>query len=236
MNIANNEQASSAGFGGYAGVPQPREQRRAWRVGSLSMGITLMLIGTAFAVSLWQDTEAYEMLMWVAPVVFILLGAELLIYLGVAGKQDTLVRYDWLSVFFVGVIGIASLVLALFMSSGLFDEIRQDMKRIQRTAFVESDKIVVPEGVSNVIVQSAGEITIDQTSSRELHLMGQVRYWSAEAANGAASGMLRTNTVGSDLYVFIGSPDWEKSGNVEALSPQLILTVPEGVTVEQRPF
>lgn len=235
MYAPGNENVSSAGGGGYAGVARP-SHTRAWRVGSLSMGITLILIGTAFAVSLWQDAEAYEMLMWVAPVVFILLGAELLIYLGVAGKRDTLVRYDWLSVFFVGLIGMASLVLALLMSSGLFDEIQRDMRTTQRTAFVETEKIVVPEGVRNVIVQSSGQVAIEQTSSRELHLMGQVRYWSAEASAGAARGMLRTNTVGSDMYVFIGSPEWEKDSRVETLAPQLILTVPEGVTVERRPF
>lgn len=75
---------------------------RTWRVGSLSMGITLMLIGTALAVSLWQDAEAYELLLWVAPVVFVLLGAELLIYLRTAGKHGMIVRYDWISVLFVG--------------------------------------------------------------------------------------------------------------------------------------
>jgi hypothetical protein len=122
------------------------------------------------------------------------------------------------------------------MSSGLFDEIKRDMRTTQRTAFVEAEKIVVPQDIRKVIVQSAGAVTIEQTPSRELHLMGLVRYWSAETSSGAARGMLRTNTVGSDMYVFIGSPEWEKDGRVDALAPGLILTVPEGVTVERRPF
>ncbi|MEK3884092.1 hypothetical protein [Paenibacillus sp. PL2-23] len=235
MPIAGYEQAATAAGGGNrSAAPPERQLDHAWRVGSLSMGITLMLIGTAFAVSLWQDAEAYELLMWVAPVIFILLGVELLIYVSIAGKRSARVRYDWLSVLFVGLIGAGSVVLALLMSSGLFEEIQRDMRTTQRTAFVEAQKVEVPAGVESLIVIAPSGLAIEHATSRELLLMGQVRYWSAEAYTGAAQEMLRTQAAGSSMYIWIGTPEWEEGAKVTGMAPQLILTVPEGVTVERR--
>lgn len=221
--------------GGTASVSkQPNE--REWRVGSLSMGITLILIGTAFAVSLWQDTEAYKLLLWVTPIVFILLGAELLIYLAVAGKGERLVRYDWISVFFVGLIGTGSLVLALLMSTGLFDEMKRDLTMTYRTAFVETKNIEVPETVDNIIVQSYGSLSVEQKETRTLHLMGQVRYRAEKSLTIPGESILRTEIVGSDMYVFIGTPDWGNGSPADYSLPELILALPQGITVERRPL
>lgn len=217
-------------------APPKQTDTKVWRVGSLSMGITLMLIGTAFAVSLWQDTEAYTLLLWVTPVVFILLGVELLIYLAVAGKGERLVRYDWVSVFFVGVIGIGSLVLALLMSIGLTDEIKRDLTMTYRTAFVETEKIEVPETVKNIIVQSTGSISVEQKETRKLHLMGQVQYRAEKSLTIPGESILRTDIVGSDMYVFIGAPDWGDGSPADYSVPELILTLPQGITVERRPI
>lgn len=209
---------------------------REWRVGSLSMGITLILIGTAFAVSIWQDTEAYELLLWVAPVVFVLLGIELLIYLRTAGKSNTIVRYDCLSVFFVGLLGAGSLVLAMLMSSGIYGELQREVNMTTRTAYVESEKIVVPEGMKKIVLQSALYVTWEEAKTNELQLIGQIRYRSIEPISNQ-NELIHTNVAGSTLYVFVNSPDM-RSGVLSSdwLNPNLILTIPEGVEVERRPY
>lgn len=215
-------------------LPQPRGMR-TWRVGSLSMGITLMLIGTALAVSIWQDAEAYEMLLWVAPIVFILLGAELLIHLKLSGSQHTIVKYDWISVFFVGVIGTASLVLALLMSSGLFDELNRGLHMTQRSAFVDTVKETVPEHISKIMVSSLGNVEIKTAPEREVQLFGQIRYWSAEPLAKLNESMMRTNTAGDTMYIMIGTVERRDGGFVtDTVHPQLTLIVPEGIEIEER--
>lgn len=235
MSMTGNIYTSAPEAGSHLSSSK-QSNAREWRVGSLSMGITLMLIGTAFAVSLWQDADAYDLLLWVAPVVFILLGLELLIYLGVAGKGERLVRYDWISVFFVGVIGLASLVLALLMSTGLFEEIKREINTTHRTAFVTTENIEVPKTIQNIIVQSSVGISVEQKKTQELHLMGQVDYRAEKASAIHSESMLRTEIVGSDMYVFIGKPEWENGSSVSHTRSELILTIPEGVTVERRSF
>lgn len=208
---------------------------RTWRVGSLSMGITLMLMGTALAVSLWQDIEAYEMLLWVAPVVFIMLGAELLLYLKFSGSERAIVRYDWISVFFVGAVGMASLGLALLMSTGFFDELQRGLQMTQRSAFVETKTVQVPADINKIVVHSLDGVEFSETNTREMKLFGQVRYWSAEKLDRLDDSLLRTNIVGSTMYVMIGTVDRRDGGLVsDTIDPQLTLTVPKGVKLEER--
>ncbi|MFF2890236.1 hypothetical protein [Paenibacillus sp. NPDC057967] len=222
----------------YPAEPYPASKpaEREWRVGSLSMGITLILIGTAFAVSIWQDTEAYELLLWVAPVVFILLGVELLIYLNTSGKSNTIIRYDWLSVFFVGLLGVGSMMLALLMSSGIYGELQREINMTSRTAYVESGKIEVPAGIKTIVVQSTLYVTVEEADTNELQLIGQIRYRSMEPMSNQ-NELLHTNIVGSSMYVFVNAPD-AKSGVLtsDSLNPNLIVTIPEGLEVERRPY
>ena len=207
---------------------------RTWRVGSLSMGVTLILMGTALAVSLWQDIEAYEMLLWVAPIVFIMLGAELLLYLKFSGSDRAIVRYDWISVFFVGAVGTASLALALLMSTGLFDELQRGLHMTQRSAFVDTKAVSVPADVKKIVVQSLSGVEIDESETREVHLFGQVQYWSADKMERIDDSIMETKLVGTTMYVMIGTVERRDSGFVnDSLNTRLTLTVPKNVEVVQ---
>ncbi|WP_169090180.1 hypothetical protein [Paenibacillus sp. PL91] len=208
---------------------------RTWRVGSLSMGVTLMLMGTALAVSLWQDIEAYDVLMWVAPVVFIMLGAELLLYLKFSSSERAIVRYDWISVFFVGVIGTASLGLSLLMSTGLFDELQRGLQMTQRSAFVDAKAVKVPAEVDKIVIHSLSSVEYGESDARELKLFGQVKYWSAEKLESLDHKMMQTNIVGKTMYVMIGAVEHRDGRLVsDTVNEELTLTVPKGVEVVQR--
>lgn len=210
---------------------------RTWRVGSLSMGVTLILMGTGLAVSFWQEIEAYEMLMWVAPVVFILLGVELLLYLKLSSSERAIVRYDWISVFFVGVIGVASLGLALLMSTGLFDELQRGLQMTQRTAFIETKKEQVPANIEHIVVHTYSDIQLTESEVQELQLFGQVRYSSSKPMERQDDHLLKTEIIGSTLYVMIGSFDKRDGGIVsDDLDMHMTLAVPKGVKVSYADF
>ena len=211
-----------------------QKPQRIWRVGSLSMGITLMLMGTALAVSIWQDAEAYELLLWVAPIVFILLGAELLIHLKLSGSRHTQLRYDWMSVFFVGCIGIASLLLALLMSTGLFDQLKDITQTTQRTAIVNADKIAVPAEIKKIVIQAVDPVTIEESNMREAQLLGQIRYWSAKPNTTINEDIMQTKVVGTTMYFIIGSMDRRDGGLItDTIRPMLILSLPKDIEVQR---
>jgi hypothetical protein len=210
---------------------------RTWRVGSISMGVTLLLIGTALAVSLWQDFNAYEVLLWVAPIVFIMLGLELLLYLKFSKSEKAIVRYDWLSVFFVGVIGMASLGLAFLMSTGLYDELQRELKMTQRSAFIETKAVKVPAGIEQISVHALSPVMISEADTKELQLLGQIRYWSPDKLERQDNRIMKTEIVGSTMYVMIGSPDHRDGGFVsDRIEMQLTLSVPKGLKVDFADF
>ncbi|MFC4778959.1 hypothetical protein ACFO9Q_19365 [Paenibacillus sp. GCM10023252] len=210
---------------------------KSWRVGTLSMGVTLLLIGVTLALSLWQGKDAYNALLWAAPFVFILLGAELLVYLKVAsGSERTIVRYDWMSLFFVGVVGAASLLLALLASSGLLEEFQQAMDLKDRSTVIQTEAAAVPAAIKKIVVQAQHSLVIDTSEARDVQLLGQVRYRSVEPIK-QEKQVLHTNTVGTTLYVIVDGYDVSEGVfGSEYVNPQLTLVVPAGVKVEQRGF
>ncbi len=208
-----------------------------WRVGSLSMGMTLILIGTALAVSIWKNVEAYEMLLWVAPIVFIMLGAELLLYLKFSSNESMIVKYDWMSVFFVGLIGSASMLLALLMSTGVYDELKSGLHMKQHSVFVEVKKEAVPDQITRIEVQSRGGVEIKETKTNEVHLFGQIHYWSSDKPDDIGKDMMRTQVVGSTMFVMVRSIERKVSGiAAERVEPQLTLVVPEGIEIVERGY
>ncbi|MUT67903.1 hypothetical protein [Paenibacillus sp. NEAU-GSW1] len=209
---------------------------KAWRVGSLSMGVTLLLLGSAIAVSIWSGLNSINMLLWVAPLVFILLGLELLAFLWLAGSDRIVMRYDWMSLFFVAVIGAGAIVLASFTSTGLLDTIRDSLKISERTVAVQTEAVAVPDTVKKIVVQSFDGVRLDEGESRDAKLLGQVQYRSVEPFE-HSEPLMTTETVGSTMYIMIGSYQQKDTAVVtDMYHPMLTLVLPKGVKVEPRGF
>lgn len=216
-------------------APSVRSGRPGRRVGSLSMGITLLLIGAALAASLWMDAKAYDMLLWVAPLVFILLGAELLISLKRTGNGDAVLSYDWVSVFFVGLLGAASLLFAAFTSTGIMEEIRHAVTATERSVYVDTAANEVPEGVTKIVVQSFEPLTVEEGDVRQIRLIGQIRYRSEEPLRQNEEDMVHVTVTGKTMYVMVGTAQ-HTGGRFsdDRIETNLTLLVPEGIEIENR--
>ncbi|MFX3634657.1 MAG: hypothetical protein ACE3L7_17155 [Candidatus Pristimantibacillus sp.] len=211
---------------------------KGWRVGSLSMGITLLLLGVAVAISIWSGMDSVSLLLWVAPVVFILLGSELLLYLRFAGNEKIMLRYDWMSIFFVAVIGSGSIVMASLASTGVLDEFQEALQRTERSIVVQSEPVSVPDGIQKIVVQAFRPIQLDEGTSRDLQLVGQVQYWSVKPfEKSETEDILSANVVGSTMYVMVGSYEHKNGAFVsETVNAQLTLVLPKEIEVVQRGF
>ncbi|MGI2296419.1 hypothetical protein [Paenibacillus sp. GXUN7292] len=222
---SHTDNGKPAGHSGHSNA-------RTWRVGSLSMGITLVLIGTALAVSLWQKIDALDLLLMSAPIVFIMLGCELLVYLKLSGKESLQIKYDWLSLMFVGIIGVASLIIAMLMSTGLMDDLKREFQMVQRTVYIEPVKASVPAEVKKIVVQSFQAIQLDKTDTNEVHLLGTVQYLSVDSLTVEAEQLFRTAVVGNTMYITIGGIDKKAGGFVrDSVFSRLTLVVPNHLEV-----
>lgn len=210
------------------------EQKRVWRVGSYSMGITLIGIGAAFAVSLWQDISAYELLLWLAPIVFILLGIELLCVntFGLSAKYK--VKFDWLSLWFVSIISVGALIMSVLFYTGITDELNQAFNMKERSLFVDEKVAIAQDQPSKIIVKGTVPVTISEHEGlSEVLLTGSITYEARDAVTLRDQQLMQTKQVGDVLYVFVNNIEHEVSGLVtDRVFSNLILSVPAGRVVE----
>lgn len=146
---------------------------RMWRVGSFSMGAALLLLGVFLLLTqVFNWDPAYALLSW-WPMLLIVLGLEILIYLGVAKKENAVVQYDFVSIVFIGLIGTAGIVMALAHSTGILGVAEQVMKAEVRTANLPAYEERSLEGVKRIVVDSwSYPLTIEGTQEKHVSLFG----------------------------------------------------------------
>lgn len=76
---------------------------RTWRVGTFSMGLSIISLGCFLLFSVIQGTKVLDSLTAWWPVLLIILGVEILLYLLFSKKEQSFIKYDIFSIFFIGV-------------------------------------------------------------------------------------------------------------------------------------
>lgn len=102
---------------------------RTWRVGTFSMGASLIMLGLFLFFSKFLSLQLAEVLMAWWPVLLVVLGGEILIYLFLSLQEQPFLKYDFLSIFFVGLIGTAGIILAVLSSTGVMGKVEDVMAR-----------------------------------------------------------------------------------------------------------
>lgn len=210
------------------------QQKQVWRIGSFSMGVTLIGIGIAFAMSLWQETSAYELLLWLAPLVFILLGGELLLTMRLNQSQKYQMKYDWLSLWFVSIISVGALIMSVLFYTGITDELNQAFNMKERSLFVDEKVAIAQDKPSKIVVKGTVPVTIaEHEGLSDVLLTGSITYEAKDAVTLRDQQLLQTKQVGDVLYVFVNNIEHEVSGLVtDRVFSNLILSVPSGSVVE----
>src|SRR5690625_3502190 len=96
---------------------------RTWRVGSFSMGALLIFLGILLVLSQQLGMKASTIFLAWWPIILIVLGIEILIYIYFVKKENSFIKYDFLSIIFVSFIGMIAIAMTILMSTGLFDKV-----------------------------------------------------------------------------------------------------------------
>jgi len=212
---------------------------KQWRVGTISMGVALVLLGVMLFSSQWRGLEALDTFLTWWPIIFVLLGLELLIYLALSKWNNPVVKYDMFSVFFVGFICMICIGFVVLTSSGLMQEIRYSINSVDRMEAIPSIEEKLQSQVKRVIVQNYNgfEIQVGQSAEQvvpSVHVFGTYRYSSSEGENDLKlpDSIVSVRTIGDTMYVSIQQPP--RRNGIYSSYPQMNVTVviPEGVTTE----
>lgn len=99
---------------------------RQWKVGSLTLGLTLIFIGIIFIIGNMSDMALLGKLIKFWPVILILLGMEILVYGYSTGKSTERFKLDGVSIFMFFIIFI--LCGCFFIGNIVIDFTKDGMK------------------------------------------------------------------------------------------------------------
>ncbi|MCA0972511.1 hypothetical protein LCM20_18090 [Halobacillus litoralis] len=199
---------------------------RKWRVGTISMGLTLVLLGVVLLLSSFVEAELISLTMTWWPVILIVLGAEVILYLLTSKQEKPVVHYDFISILFIGILGTAGVALYSVTSLGLVEEVKASVnyETVERALpVVEEDVADLQKIVIEMDHLHATQIETNQ--SEQLQLFG--RYTTNAYEDDALQGedVVSMNRVDDTLYVQLLNAG-------ERIRP--VLSVPNDVEVDVR--
>ncbi|YCI77507.1 hypothetical protein M1D47_02350 [Bacillus sp. R1-10] len=146
---------------------------RTWRVGTISMGISLVGLGLVLLFSQIADMNLTTILLSWWPLLFIILGTEILFYIYLSRKESSFVKYDILSILFVGLLGTTGIVLILLTSSGLMEQVRAAVNSEEKTVNLPGFNQKAGKGIQRVVLDSGPyPLTIESGNDGEVSVFG----------------------------------------------------------------
>ncbi len=82
---------------------------RRWRVGSFSMGISLIFVGVLLLLGQIKAIQSVYLILTWWPIVLIILGIEILVHIYLSKEEDPKVKYDVFSMIIISVLIVFSL-------------------------------------------------------------------------------------------------------------------------------
>jgi len=205
---------------------------RQWRVGTLTMGLLLVLTGVGLLLGQFNKLAVVDFSLKWWPLLFILLGIEVLLQNQFKKDENSKIRYDIFSIIIILLIVLTGLGLQTFSQLGLVELARTE---ISTHSFVVQGSMEIPlEAGIEKIVLATGHSQIDIHSSQGNSIIAnsnlQVRAQSQLEAQDSAGQYQKISQqrVANTLYIEL-QPN-HTSGSV--VNSDFSLIIPEHVSVE----
>lgn len=211
---------------------------RTWRVGTFSMGVSLVALGLFLGISQFKGWEALQPFLLWWPFILIVLGAEVLVYLFVSKQEHPRIKYDVLSIFFVGVLGTVGIALTVLVSTGVLQEVRTVVSATEKSFALPEVSENLASEIERVVVETGNQyVQVETTTGEQLHIFGAYRT-TIEA--GKVPPIVKKedyvvrNVVGDTMYIQFKVPE-QKTGPFSihtVMTPTI--AIPDSVTLEVR--
>ncbi|PKM78215.1 MAG: hypothetical protein CVU90_02795 [Firmicutes bacterium HGW-Firmicutes-15] len=206
---------------------------RQWRVGTVSMGLLLLFSGIGLLYAQFnQLTVAHVALKW-WPVLFVVLGIEVLVQNYLNKSPDSKIKYDIFSVFIIFLIVVTGLGIQAASEVGLV-KYAQNMISMQDYSLQSpAAEIPIDKQIQRIVVECASNtaMKIHTAPSNSIQYYGTalLRAQSKEEAQNLLQQRAEVNThlAGNILYLNLNL-----SGSDRLYQGSYNLVLPEGLAVE----
>ncbi|MEH7382735.1 hypothetical protein V7138_19890 [Bacillus sp. JJ1533] len=211
---------------------------RKWRVGSVSMGLSLILLGVLLFVSQIKGIQMMEPLLVWWPIILIVLGIEIVVYLFLSKQENPIVKYDFLSIIFVGMIGTIGIGFTLLSSVGLVAEVQDVIGAEHRSMDLPVVEEKLADNIKRVVLETNGVTSkIEGSTANELHVFGIYRatvHPKAEPIISEAKDYVLKKVVGDTIYVTLKEPVDQAGPFSSSATIEPTIIVPSSIQLEVR--
>lgn len=210
---------------------------RKWRVGTISMGLSLVLLGVLLFISQFSDIKMVKPLLVWWPLILVVLGIEILLYLFLSKQENPIVKYDFLSILFVGVIGTIGIGFTILSSTGLLTEAQRFIGAEHTTLNLPEVGEEVSNTVKRIVVDTNNSVNIEGSNANELHVFGTYRATinkDIHAPIKEKDDYVLTKVVGDTMYVTLKEPANYEGPFSTYTSMEPTIIIPQHVSLEVR--
>lgn len=209
---------------------------RTWRVGTISMGAALLFLGIFLLLSqILNWDSAYILASW-WPVLLIILGGEILVYLLLSRQEKPYLKYDFLSIILVGIIGTVGIGFTVLQATGILGQVNTLLQAEVRTMEIPAHNQRVDNDITRIVVETGNHpLTIESSTDNEVSIFGTYRspYTKTESLIKNTSDYLFTKVKGDTLYItFKGLPKRNEFLQYHMSILQATLVVPSSKSLE----
>ncbi|KQL51453.1 hypothetical protein AN964_21035 [Heyndrickxia shackletonii] len=146
---------------------------KSWRVGSISMGAALVFLGMFLLLSQVLHWNIANVLIAWWPLLLIILGIEILLSLYFSKHDKPIVKYDILSIFFIGIIGMCGIAFTIFSSTGILNKVTYAMAAETKTLDLPKYNKTMDNHIKRIVVETQNQpVTIESTKEKSISAFG----------------------------------------------------------------
>ncbi|MEK4666201.1 hypothetical protein [Niallia sp. FSL R7-0271] len=207
---------------------------RTWRVGTFSMGLSLLFLGVFLLLSQildWNITTALK-LWW--PVILVVLGLEILVYLFLSKQEKPYLNFDLFSIVIVGILGTAGVIMVFLQTSGVMDLIQDEIKKEAITLDLPAFNQDISKDIKRVVVEGDGieQFRVEGINERNVSMFGTYRQDSTIEKIEKAEDYLTITDKGDTLYIRVKERPHQTGLYEDYSSLDATLLVPTDVQLE----
>jgi hypothetical protein len=209
---------------------------RTWRVGTISMGIALLFLGIILLLSqILNWDSAYLLASW-WPALLIIVGGEILAYLFFSRQEQPYLKYDFLSILLVGLIGTVGIGFTVLQVTGILGQVTTFVQAEVKTIDLPAYNQKVDNEIKRIVVVTGNHpLTIESSTNNELSIFGTYRtpYTKPAPLIQDTGDYLFTKIKDDTLYItFKGMPERNELFYSQSSTLQATLVVPSSTSLE----
>lgn len=184
---------------------------RTWRVGTISMGVALIGLGIFLLISQLYGYQVFRIYLAWWPVILVILGLEILLAFINSNKEHPIIRYDFLSILFVSVIGMVGILMTILMSAGVLQSVDGAFNSVEKTFTLPSASLKLSNQIKRVVVNGGdAHVSIEGTKASDIDVFGTYRTYVMTHGKKPTinkQDYLMSHVSGDTLYITIkGAP------------------------------